>query len=99
MNLCWRDVEQLQRQARLAAVGRLPRAAVAGAYARRRWADVLLTLISTDLLVRLFSNRQPLLLTLRRLALGLMGRSRALRRLSLKAMTLGPCRLTARWSE
>lgn len=99
MNLCWRDVEQLQRQARLAAVGRLPRAAVAGAYARRRWADVLLTLISTDLLVRLFSNRQPLLLILRRLALGLMGRSRALRRLSLKAMTLGPCRLTARWSE
>ncbi|CAK6699928.1 FAD-dependent monooxygenase [Synechococcus sp. CBW1107] len=99
MNLCWRDVEELQRQALRAAAGGLSPAAVAGAYGRRRWADVLITLLSTDLLVRIFSNRQPLLLRGRRLALGLMRRSSALRHLSLKAMTLGPCRLAARWSE
>ncbi|WP_255102098.1 MULTISPECIES: FAD-dependent monooxygenase [unclassified Synechococcus] len=99
MNLCWRDVEELQRQALRAAAGHLSPAAVAAAYGRRRWPDVLLTLLSTDLLVRIFSNRQPLLLRGRRLALGLMGRSSALRHLSLKAMTLGPCRLAARWSE
>ncbi len=99
MNLCWRDVEELQRQALRAAAGQLSPAAVAGAYGRRRWADVLLTLLSTDLLVRIFSNRQPLLLRGRRLALGLLRRSSALRHLSLKAMTLGPCRLAARWSE
>jgi 2-octaprenyl-6-methoxyphenol hydroxylase len=99
MNLCWRDVEELQRQALRAASGKLSPAAVAAAYGRRRWPDVLLTLLSTDLLVRIFSNRQPLLLSCRRLALGLMGRSSALRHLSLKAMTLGPCRLAARWSE
>ncbi|CAK6693356.1 FAD-dependent monooxygenase [Synechococcus sp. CBW1107] len=99
MNLCWRDVEELQRQALRAAAGQLSPAAVAGAYGHRRWPDVLLTLLSTDLLVRIFSNRQPLLLKVRRLALGLMRRSGALRHLSLKAMTLGPCRLAARWSE
>ena len=99
MNLCWRDVEELQRQALRAASGELSPAAVAGAYGRRRWADVLLTLLFTDLLVRVFSNRQPLLLKGRRLALDLMRRSGSLRHLSLKAMTLGPCRLAARWSE
>jgi 2-octaprenyl-6-methoxyphenol hydroxylase len=99
MNLCWRDVAELQRQALRAATGQLSPAAVAAAYGRRRWTDVLLTLLSTDLLVRIFSNRQPLLLRGRRLALGLMGRSSTLRHLSLKAMTLGPCRLAARWSE
>jgi 2-octaprenyl-6-methoxyphenol hydroxylase len=98
MNLCWRDVEQLQLQAARAVRGRIPVAAVAGAYGRRRWADVVLTLLSTDLLVRLFSNRQPVLLALRRLALGLLLRVGPLRRLSLEAMTLGPCRLGGRWS-
>ena len=76
MNLCWRDVEELQRQALRAAAGELPPAAVAAAYGRRRWADVLLTLLFTDLLVRIFSNRQPLLLSCRRLALDLMARSK-----------------------
>ncbi len=99
MNLCWRDVEELQRQAGRAARGRLAVGAVGRAYAWRRRADVLLTLLATDLLVRLFSNRQPAALAVRRLALALMARFAPLRRLSLRAMTLGPCRLLGRWSE
>ncbi len=99
LNLCWRDVAQLQRQAAQAVGGRLAVSAVARTYARGRWADVLLTLLSTDLLVRLFSNRRTLPLGLRRLALGLLQRSAALRRLLLRSMTLGPCRLNGRWSE
>jgi 2-octaprenyl-6-methoxyphenol hydroxylase len=74
-------------------------AAIGGAYAWRRRGDVLLTLLATDLLVRLFSNRQAPLLGLRRLALAVLRRAAPLRRLSLKAMTLGPCRLAGRWSE
>ena len=62
-------------------------------YARRRWLDILLVLLATDALVRLFSNRQPLLLPLRQLALTLLGRWPLLRRLSLQAMSEGPCRL------
>jgi 2-octaprenyl-6-methoxyphenol hydroxylase len=42
--------------------------------------------------MRLFSNRAPLLLPLRRLALALLVALAPLRRLSLGAMTQGPCR-------
>jgi 2-octaprenyl-6-methoxyphenol hydroxylase len=92
LNLCWRDVEVLHRLAQRATRGRLRPSRLAAAYARRRWPDLLLTLLATDLLVRLFSNRQPLLLPLRRLALALLSGSGMLRRLTLGAMTHGPCR-------
>ncbi|MCP9774349.1 FAD-dependent monooxygenase [Cyanobium sp. WAJ14-Wanaka] len=95
LNLCWRDVAELHRQARRVAAGRLRVQRLASAYALRRWPDLLLTLIATDLLVRLFSNRSNLLLPLRRLALAAMARLAPLRRLSLGAMTHGPCQL--RW--
>ncbi|MCX5939792.1 MAG: FAD-dependent monooxygenase [Cyanobium sp. LacPavin_0818_WC50_MAG_67_9] len=93
LNLCWRDVAQLHRLARRVRGGRLAPARLPAAYARRRWPDLLLTLVATDLLVRVFSNRSPLLLPLRRLALLLLARLAPLRRLSLAAMTQGPCQL------
>jgi len=43
--------------------------------------------------VRLFSNRQPLLLPLRRLVLALLAAQAPLRRLVLAVMTDGPLRL------
>jgi 2-octaprenyl-6-methoxyphenol hydroxylase len=66
------------------------------AYGRRRWPDLLLTLLATDLLVRCFSNRSPLLLPLRHMALWLLAKLAPLRRLSLAAMTDGPCQLLRR---
>jgi 2-octaprenyl-6-methoxyphenol hydroxylase len=92
LNLCWRDVDVLHRLALRTAQGRLRSTRLASAYARRRWPDLLLTLLATDLLVRLFSNRQPLLLPLRRLVLALLASSEPLRRLALGVMTHGPCR-------
>ena len=92
LNLCWRDVEVLHRLAVRVAAGRLRASRLAGAYGRRRWPDLLLTLMATDLLVRLFSNRQPLLLPLRRFALVALAGSAPLRRLALGVMTHGPCR-------
>lgn len=89
LNLCWRDVAELHRQARRVAAGRLHPARLPAAYARRRWPDLLLTLAATDLLVRLFSNRSRPLLPLRRLALELLQRWAPLRRLSLTVMTDG----------
>jgi 2-octaprenyl-6-methoxyphenol hydroxylase len=56
---------------------------------------MVLVLLATDVLVRLFSNRKPWLLPLRHLALSLLERFRGLRALSLSAMSDGPCRL--RW--
>ncbi|MFM7867112.1 MAG: hypothetical protein ACKPHU_23110, partial [Planctomycetaceae bacterium] len=52
----------------------------------RRWLDIALVLWATDALVRLFSNRSPLLLPLRRVALSSLGRFQWLRQLSLRAM-------------
>jgi 2-octaprenyl-6-methoxyphenol hydroxylase len=93
LNLCWRDVADLGLLAERCVAGRFPPAALPARYARRRWLDILLVLLATDALVRLFSNRQPLLLPLRQLALTLLGRWPLLRRLSLRAMSEGPCRL------
>jgi len=92
LNLGWRDVEVLHGLAERAARGGLDPARLGSAYGWRRWPDLLLTLLATDLLMRLFSNRQPLLLPLRRLALLLLSRGAPLRRLSLGVMTHGACR-------
>jgi 2-octaprenyl-6-methoxyphenol hydroxylase len=90
LNLCWRDVEVLQRLAQRAASGRLAPRRIGAAYALRRWPDLILTLLATDLLVRVFSNRLPVLLPLRRLALLGLARLSLLRRLVLGVMTDGP---------
>ena len=89
LNLCWRDVAVLHRLALRSAAGKLPLRHLPAAYARRRWPDLIATLAFTDLLVRLFSNRSPLLLPLRQLILVLLARLALLRRLSLMAMTDG----------
>ena len=96
LNLCWRDVATLHRLARRVAAGRLAVRQLPAAYGRRRWPDLLLTLLATDLLVRGFSNRSPLLLPLRHVALWLLAKLASLRRLSLAAMTDGPCQLLRR---
>jgi 2-octaprenyl-6-methoxyphenol hydroxylase len=96
LNLCWRDVATLHRLARRVAAGRLAVRELPAAYGRRRWPDLLLTLLATDLLVRGFSNRSPLLLPLRHMALWLLAKFAPLRRLSLAAMTDGPCQLLRR---
>jgi 2-octaprenyl-6-methoxyphenol hydroxylase len=90
LNLGWRDVEALMDLAEKVSAGRLAPGRLGAAYGRRRWPDVLLTLALTDLLVRLFSNRQPLLLPLRALALTGLRHSARLRRLALVPMTMGP---------
>ena len=72
-----------------AAQGKLQPRRLGAAYGRRRWPDLLLTLLATDLLVRIFSNRSPWLLPLRGLALTLLARFRRLRRLTLAVMSTG----------
>ena len=89
LNLCWRDVETL------AALANQPDSARSKArrYASQRLVDVVLVGLATDLLVRLFSNRQPMLLPLRRAALLMLHNLALFRQLSLRAMTNGPLRI------
>ena len=96
LNLGWRDVACLQQLAGRVTAGRLTPNQLARAYRWRRWPDLGATLLATHLLVGLFSNRSRLLLPLRRLALDLLNGAPLLRRLSLAAMTQGPCRLGQR---
>ncbi|MFM9046660.1 MAG: FAD-dependent monooxygenase, partial [Cyanobium sp.] len=91
LNLCWRDVATLHRLAQKAQGGRLPVPRLGSSYARRRWAEVCLTLLITDSLVRLFSNRHPLLVPLRRVVLQRVEQIPLLRRGLLAVMSDGPC--------
>lgn len=90
LNLCWRDVATLLDLMEGQAPATVPARRIARRYSRQRLPDLILVGLATDGLVRLFSNRQPLLLALRRLSLSVLARSALLRRLSLAAMTDGP---------
>lgn len=96
LNLCWRDVEELHRLARRAAAGRLPPRRIGPAYGRRRLPDLLLTLLTTDLLTRTFSNRLRPVAPLRALGLALLAGVPWLRRRVLATMTHGPSRMAPR---
>ena len=96
LNLCWRDVAALHRLARRAAQGRLassrasvpPTAGAAGpTCCSPCWPPICWCGCSRTAI--------PLLLPLRVLALGVLGSHRWCRRLALRVMTLGPCRLLA----
>jgi 2-octaprenyl-6-methoxyphenol hydroxylase len=93
LNLCWRDVATLHRLAQSVRAGRMAPARLGSSYARQRWADVGLTLLITDSLVRLFSNRHPLLVPVRGLVLRQVDRIPLLRRGLLTAMSHGPCQV------
>lgn len=90
LNLCWRDVATLLDLVEGHASAAVPPSRIARRYGRRRLPDLILVGLATDALVRLFSNRQPLLLGVRRIALALLQRCPSLRRLALAAMTDGP---------
>lgn len=90
LNLCWRDVSDLlDLTVSKAASGSLP-STLGRLYSWRRRPDLISVLLSTDLLIRLFSNRQPLILPIRLLIIKLLAKARWLRRVSLSAMTDGP---------
>ena len=89
LNLCWRDVETLMDLVTKRGIG----PGTAARYSRRRWPDLLMVGLATDALVRLFSNRHPLLVAFRQLLLPCLALSSPLRRLCLSAMTDGPLRV------
>ena len=93
LNLCWRDVETLLQLMTSASCARRGLKAVPGRYTRLRFFDLLTVGLATDLLVRLFSNRQSAVLFARRLGLFMLKHSPLFRRVSLQAMSDGPSTL------
>lgn len=96
LNLCWRDVSDLLDLTQSRGInGSLP-SNLGRLYTWRRLSDLISVLLSTDLLIRLFSNRQPLILPIRFLIIKLLAQARWVRRVSLSAMTDGPGTLLSR---
>ena len=93
LNLCWRDVDTLLQLMTSASCVRRGLKAVPARYTRLRYFDLLAVGFATDLLVRLFSNRQSGLLLVRRLGLFMLKHSPLFRRVSLQAMSDGPSTL------
>ena len=93
LNLCWRDVETLLQLMTSASSARRGLKAIPGRYTRLRFFDLLSVGLATDLLVRLFSNRQSAVLFVRRLGLFMLKHSPLFRRVSLQAMSDGPSTL------
>ena len=99
LNLCWRDVSDLLDLTKSRTLsGSLP-SNLGRLYTWRRLPDLISVLLSTDLLIRLFSNRQPLMLPVRFLIIKLLAQARWVRRVSLSAMTDGPGTLLSRLPE
>ena len=90
LNLCWRDVSDLLTLTAAVRREEIASPSLARRYSRRRRTDLVGVLLSTDLLIRFFSNRNPLLMPFRRLALLMLKRISWIRRFSLSAMTDGP---------
>ncbi len=90
LNLCWRDVSDLLNLTEAVRLGDLVPRSLARRYSRCRRFDLAGVLLSTDLLIRFFSNHNPLLMPFRRLALLMLRHLGWVRRLSLSAMTDGP---------
>ena len=90
LNLCWRDVSDLLNLTAAVRRGEMAFPSLARRYSRCRRFDLLGVLLSTDLLIRFFSNHNPLLMPFRRVALVMLKRISWIRRLSLSAMTDGP---------
>ncbi len=93
LNLCWRDVDTLLQLMTSASCVRRGLKTVPGVYSRRRYFDLLTVGLATDLLVRLFSNRQSGLLFVRRFGNFILKHSPWFRRVSLQAMSDGPSTL------
>ena len=90
LNLCWRDVDTLLGLVTTSSALHRDLKHIPSLYSSRRFFDLLSVGVATDLLVRLFSNRQVALLQLRKLSLWLLRRVPLFRQLSLQAMTDGP---------
>jgi len=90
LNLCWRDVSDLLNLTEAVRHGDIAPTSLARRYSRCRRFDLASVLLATDLLIRFFSNHNPLLMPFRRLALFMLKNVSWIRRLSLSAMTDGP---------
>ncbi len=90
LNLCWRDVMHANELMKHVKSGRCELSAFTRNYTIGRSLDVLGVGLSTDLIVRYFSTKNPILLALRQITFLILSRASFIRRFLLRIMTDGP---------
>ncbi|WP_320667674.1 FAD-dependent monooxygenase [Prochlorococcus sp. MIT 1307] len=90
LNLCLRDVEELSNLLKNFNKQSRNLSKIQHQYSVNRFFDIVSVLIITDLLVRVFSTRNPLVIKLRYLVLKLVDSIPIIKKVTLKIMTYGP---------
>ena len=93
LNLCWRDVAELDYLFASVTCGSLPLRHLGRAYSLRRLPDLVMVGLTTDLLVRLFSSKKLLPKIVRTVPMQLLRERFWARRLALQGMSDGPLTL------
>ena len=89
LNLCWRDVQILTNKIKSARNNKIPLRYLALSYNLNRFIDVSLVAITTDIMIRLYSNDSFILLFLKKSIVKCLNSSRKLRKFVLHIMTIG----------
>ena len=90
LNLCWRDVYALMILMQKVNSSNFSLFSLPKAYSKRRILDIILVGFCTDSVIRLFSNRNRILLLMRLIIFFFLSRYRLLRKILLSFMTNGP---------
>ncbi len=89
LNLCWRDVYQFMFIIDKLNRNKIKSSSVGLIYTKKRILDVLSVSFFTHLLIKLFSNKNPISLILRIIILGILDKFKILRMFSLRFMSYG----------
>ncbi len=93
LNVCWRDVDRIVQLIKKANNHDMDLNKISRNYSFSRMPDIICMGIITDSLIRLFSNRSPFLLLIRRLLIYFLRKFKIIRKLALRTMTDGPMTL------
>ena len=98
LNLCWRDVHELMDLFRRVNQNQLKKSSLPKLYSKNRHLDIILLLSITDILVKVFSNKNKILMLTRRLLLIIIRNSKPLQRLTMILMMKGPMKIFSKYN-
>ena len=97
LNLCWRDVHELMDLFRRVNQNQLKMSSLPKLYTKNRQLDIIFLLSITDILVRVFSNKNKILMLTRRLSLIIIRNYKTLQRLLMLLMMKGPMKIFSKY--
>jgi len=96
LNLCWRDVNELMNLFYKVHHNIIKYSLLQKTYSNNRRTDIISILLLTDMLVKMFSNKNIMLVYLRNYLLTILEKSKLIRKLTLHSMAFGPMTILRR---